>query len=236
VTTGPQDRAAGRGRLRAGHADREQAIETLKSAFVDGRLTKSELAARTGRALAAQTYADLGALTADIPPEPAAVPAPAAAAPAVPAHPPAPPIRRPLARAAAGAGLCLLIAAACIPIVGHFDPGGPGPNPDHAWAKPFFLLFFLSAGAGVMILVLGVAASIQQRRSRRRLPPSPGPGGQALDGGRHDGSGQDPGPAGSRTEQTRTDLRAHQPRQPRRRIAAGAGQALGGVRPTPGTA
>jgi hypothetical protein len=35
--TGPQDAAAaGRGRLRAGHADREQAIDTLKTAFVHG--------------------------------------------------------------------------------------------------------------------------------------------------------------------------------------------------------
>ena len=36
--TGPQDpAAAGRNRLRAGHADREQVIETLKDAFVHGR-------------------------------------------------------------------------------------------------------------------------------------------------------------------------------------------------------
>ena len=37
VTTGPQDpAAAGRDRLRAGHADREQVIEALKDAFVHG--------------------------------------------------------------------------------------------------------------------------------------------------------------------------------------------------------
>ena len=54
--TGPQDpAAAGRGRLRAGHADREQAIDTLKTAFVSGQLTKDELDARAGQALAAQT-------------------------------------------------------------------------------------------------------------------------------------------------------------------------------------
>jgi hypothetical protein len=53
VTTGPQDpAAAGRDRRRAGHADREQVIETLEDAFVYGRLTKDELGARTGRALA----------------------------------------------------------------------------------------------------------------------------------------------------------------------------------------
>jgi hypothetical protein len=67
--TGPQDpAAAGRGRLRAGHADREQAIDTLKTAFMHGQLTKDELDARAGQALAARTYADLAALTADIPP------------------------------------------------------------------------------------------------------------------------------------------------------------------------
>ena len=51
---GPQDPAAAGGdRLRAGHADREQVIETLKDAFVHGRLTKDELDARAGQALAA---------------------------------------------------------------------------------------------------------------------------------------------------------------------------------------
>ena len=71
VMTGPQDpAAAGRGGLRAGHADREQAIDTLKTAFMHGQLTKDELDARAGQALAARTYADLAALTADIPPRP----------------------------------------------------------------------------------------------------------------------------------------------------------------------
>ena len=35
--------AAGRGHLRASHADRERVIGTLKAAFVQGRLTKDEL-------------------------------------------------------------------------------------------------------------------------------------------------------------------------------------------------
>ena len=55
--TGPQDpAAAGRDRLRAGHADREQVIGTLKDAFVQGRLTRDELDARAGRALSARTW------------------------------------------------------------------------------------------------------------------------------------------------------------------------------------
>ena len=71
--TGPEyPAAAGRDRLRVGHADREQVIEALKDAFVQGRLTRDELDVRAGRALAARTRADLAALTADIPGGPAA--------------------------------------------------------------------------------------------------------------------------------------------------------------------
>lgn len=58
--------AGGRGHVRASHTDRERVVETLKAAFVQGRLTKEELDARTGHALAARTYADLAALTADL--------------------------------------------------------------------------------------------------------------------------------------------------------------------------
>ena len=69
MTTGPQDpAAAGRDRIRAGHADREQVIGTLTNAFVHGRLTKDEFDARTGQALTARTYADLAVLTAAIRP------------------------------------------------------------------------------------------------------------------------------------------------------------------------
>ena len=60
---------AGRGRLRASYAEREQAIEVLKAAFVQGRLTKDEFDARVGQALASRTCAELAAVTADIPAE-----------------------------------------------------------------------------------------------------------------------------------------------------------------------
>ncbi len=69
--TGPGDEmaagTAGRGRLRASRADREQVIDTLKAAFVQDRLAKNEFDLRVGQALASRTYADLAALTADIP-------------------------------------------------------------------------------------------------------------------------------------------------------------------------
>jgi hypothetical protein len=68
VTAGREDGATGpRGQLRTSHADREQAIGVLKAAFVQGRLTKEEFDLRVGQAFASRTYADLGALTADIP-------------------------------------------------------------------------------------------------------------------------------------------------------------------------
>ena len=64
--------AGGRGRLRASHADREQVIDVLKAAFVHGRLTKDEFDVRVGQAFAARTYAELAAVTADIPAGPVA--------------------------------------------------------------------------------------------------------------------------------------------------------------------
>src|SRR5690349_24300383 len=72
VTAGPGDEMAaadghGRGKFRASHADREQVIGTLKAAFVQGMLARDEFDLRVGQTLAARTYADLAALTADLP-------------------------------------------------------------------------------------------------------------------------------------------------------------------------
>jgi hypothetical protein len=71
MIVGPgDDSAAGAGRysyLRASHADREQVLDMVKAAFVQGRLAKDEFDVRVARVLAARTYADLNALTADIP-------------------------------------------------------------------------------------------------------------------------------------------------------------------------
>jgi hypothetical protein len=53
--------------MRASEGDREQAAEVLKVAFVERRLAKDEFDLRVGEVLAALTYADLDALTADIP-------------------------------------------------------------------------------------------------------------------------------------------------------------------------
>jgi hypothetical protein len=230
--TGPQDPAAGGDGLRAGHADREQVIETLKDAFVHGQLTRDELDARAGRALAARTCAELAALTADFQAGPdAGVPA----CPPVPARPPAPARRRPLAGAAAGSGGCLVIAFAALRVVGLADPGAtPGPIPKF-WGAPFFLVAIVAVVAALVILGRGVNASREQRRSRRQLPPRPGLNGRGLDGGRRGGVGHGPVPPGPGDGQApRAELQAHQSRQRRLRVPARAGRAPCGGRPAPG--
>ena len=69
------------GHLRATHADREQVIGTLKTAFVQGMLAKDEFDLRVGQTLASRTHAELDLLTADLPAGLAAV------------HPPQPAVR-----------------------------------------------------------------------------------------------------------------------------------------------
>jgi hypothetical protein len=51
----------------AAATDRERTIDVLKAAFGEGRLTKEEFDTRSGRVLAARTYADLAAIVADLP-------------------------------------------------------------------------------------------------------------------------------------------------------------------------
>ena len=206
MTTGPQDpAAAGRDRLRAGHADREQAIETLKDAFVHGRLTKEELDTRAGQALVALTCADLAALTADITPGPLT---------AKPARPPA--RRRPLARAAAGSGVCLAVAATALWLAALADPGPPGPTPYHSFAPLCLIIAFFAALAALGTFGLGVVAAVEQRRARRQLPPPPGPGGDTAPGnsGRGD-AGLDPAPPSRPGDQACAGLRPHKSRRHR---------------------
>jgi hypothetical protein len=59
--------AGGHSHLRASHVDRDQVIDVLKAAFVQGRLAKDEFDLRVGQVLASRTYADLAVLTGDIP-------------------------------------------------------------------------------------------------------------------------------------------------------------------------
>ncbi|HEY6314200.1 MAG TPA: DUF1707 domain-containing protein [Streptosporangiaceae bacterium] len=111
--------AGGRhGRLRASHADREQVIDVLKAAFVQGCLTKDEFDLRVGQVLASRTYADLDVPPSDIPARLAA------AQPPEPAREPNQPDKKKLiARGTAvGTGATMVLTAVAVmprhPVVG----------------------------------------------------------------------------------------------------------------------
>ena len=108
MTTGPRDPmaagAAGRGHLRASDADRDRVLDILKAAFVQGRLIKDELDLRAGQTLASRTYAELAAITADIPVAPVEPP---------PLRPPLRPVRtdtrKPVNRKAVAWSTCAVV-------------------------------------------------------------------------------------------------------------------------------
>ncbi|MBO0814204.1 MAG: DUF1707 domain-containing protein [Actinobacteria bacterium] len=116
MSTGPRGHRAAAIRahshLRASDADREQVLEFLKTAFVQGRLTIDELDARAGQALVSRTYGELAALTGDIPSGPVRIlPGPPAAPAAVPAADPVPkPARTPASAKAAVWAACVIAA------------------------------------------------------------------------------------------------------------------------------
>jgi hypothetical protein len=80
VTAEPWDQVAAcmvsRDRIRAADADRDRVLDTLGTAFVEGRLTEEEFHARAVWTVASRTYGDLAAVTVSIPPRRSASPAP----------------------------------------------------------------------------------------------------------------------------------------------------------------
>jgi uncharacterized membrane protein len=54
-------------RLRASDTDRDRAVDVLKSAFAEGRVTKDEYDDRMARIFSARTYGELTMLTSDLP-------------------------------------------------------------------------------------------------------------------------------------------------------------------------
>jgi hypothetical protein len=98
----------GRGRLRASDGDRDRVLEMLKTAFVQGRLTKDELDVRVGQTLDSRTWADLATLTADIPAW--AIQRPARGAARTHSTPPTPAVIRAVA--------CAIIALGAIVLAG----------------------------------------------------------------------------------------------------------------------
>jgi Domain of unknown function (DUF1707) len=87
-------------RMRASTADRDRSIEVLKTSFVEGRLTRDELDLRLGQAFISRFFAELMAITADLPVGPFG---------RLPAHPVTPPFPRTRGRAIATAVAVLVL-------------------------------------------------------------------------------------------------------------------------------
>lgn len=104
--------------MRVSDADREQVIDVLKGAFVQGRLVKDELDARAGRAFASRTYAELAAVTADIPPDPDRVQPPREERARKQAEPPVPQVVISWAFGIIAAEFFLLLAVFAFPVYG----------------------------------------------------------------------------------------------------------------------
>jgi Domain of unknown function (DUF1707) len=222
---GPGDNAEagkgrGDGRLRASHADREQVIDTLKDAFVQGRLDKGELDARVGRAFASRTYAELAVLTADIPADPA---------PRQPAWAPNRASRgHPIRNGAIVSGTGLVVAIAAV--LGAFKLD------DHASRALLQLAGFIVLVMVPVVMMVAIGTAWEQRRPRRQLPSRPGPGGHAREAGQSSGTGPGPALPRDRPDRARADLRSDRS-QPGRSHSSGRGvRAPRGVRPVPGAA
>ncbi len=181
--------AGGHGRMRASHADREQVVERLKVAFVQGRLDGDELDGRVGQALTARTYADLAALTADIPAE---------RAPGRPA--------RSADHRAARAGVRVTLAVGVLGVVTTTILSGENPVERLIFAAMLLPLVALMA-VGLLMF-----HSWLDKRAAGQLPSGPGPGGPGLEDSRSAGTAHDRALPGDRADDTRADLRAHRSR------------------------
>ena len=155
MATGPDGH--GYTRLRASRADREQAIDTLKAAYVQGRLTKAELDERVGRALAPLTYAELAALTGDLPDGLIAARRPRGAGQSM---------ARLQESNAAKAGMVAALVAGVVVVAAISG----NRNPLHVVAAVLLLSpAWMLALAGLLLL-----HSRLEKRATRRLPPRPG--------------------------------------------------------------
>jgi hypothetical protein len=174
MTAGPGEEGTGHGRMRASQAERDQAIDALKAAFVHGRLTKDELEERAGQAFTARTHADLAALTADLPGEKAGPPAEAPPAAAPQPRQPVPALTRVHPSIKTGAGVLGTVAVAITATA--VSLGVPAGT---ALALLFAVVIFTAIVSAVVAVPIAVALKLEARsrgRSGGQLPPERGPG------------------------------------------------------------
>jgi hypothetical protein len=170
---GPGDemaaRAGDRGRMRASHADREQLIDVLKAAFVQGRLAKDEFDLRVGQALASRTGAELAALTADIPAGLAA-PGLAAARPTA-ARPPRLPAPQWPNKKAVKTLACVTAGAVSLFAVPFVVTVLTGGGPPHAQTVIFLVVMFMLFSVPLAAVLL--QACFGKHGGRRSAPYPP---------------------------------------------------------------
>ncbi|MFY9866554.1 MAG: DUF1707 domain-containing protein, partial [Trebonia sp.] len=194
----------------------------LKDAFAQGRLTGDELDSRVGQALASQTYAELTALTDDLPAGPAAAPPPRRPARA---HDRAPGTHL-VRNAAIGSGAGLIIAGALFP--GAVLLGASDHDVDLAL---LIMAAFIVIVVVPSVMISAVATSLQQRRSRGQLPTPPGQGGQAPEVQRPGQVRHDPALPGTHPDHARADLRTGRSRPGQRHPSGLVARAPRGIRP-----
>jgi hypothetical protein len=145
-------------------------IGVLKAAFVQGRLAKDEFDLRVGQAFASRTYAELAAVTADLP---------AGLAGAQPPQPPWAPGEPQLPRPGLVLTVATVLYAGMWPVAFALPDSGPDHDPHAGVALAgtttlFYVLLVLMVGTQIF-------ANWLDKRSAQRLPhrPPPGQGGQA---------------------------------------------------------
>jgi hypothetical protein len=161
------------GQMRASDRDRDNTADWLRTAFAEGRLTKDEYDERIGQALSSKTYAELEALTADLPRKLPGIIAPAPAARAEPRT-------NPLAIAALACGLAGVFTSGLtsIPaiILGHIARGQirrSGAN-----GKDLATIGLVLGWAAVALAaILTIAFTALSARSGPLAPPWRPPGG-----------------------------------------------------------
>jgi hypothetical protein len=148
--------AGGRGNLRASRADRENVIIILKAAFVQGMLAKDEFDQRVAQTLASRTYAELAAITADIPPG-----LPTASA----SVPPEVPVGQPVVRPGPVLGAATAAYAAAWAFALSLSSANSSAPP----------LIVLGGVVYLGVLLICVAAMVALRRAKRSggRPPRP---------------------------------------------------------------
>lgn len=158
--------------MRTSAADRERAIDVLKTAYAEGRLTKEEFDERSARAMASRNYGELGAIVADLPAWPYLPPVPYQVAP--------PPYSGPASATTNGLAIgALILSLMPVPvfsltavILGHISRSqirrtGQRGN---GLAIASLVFGYLGMAFWTLIFVVGVAVS-----AAHGMPPVPGP-------------------------------------------------------------